>query len=50
MEYVDGDISKHDFEMESVEWLSMEEVSNRLTYQTDKKVWEEAKKILEENN
>ena len=32
MEYVNGDITKHDFEMENVEWLSMDEIENRLTY------------------
>lgn len=46
MEFVSGDISKHDFEMENVEWLSGDQVENRLTYQSDKKVWQEAKKLI----
>ncbi len=46
MEFVGGDITKHDFEMENVEWLPVEEVENRLTFPADKKVWEEARKYL----
>ena len=46
MEYVSGDTKDHDFEMENVEWLPIDEVENRLTYKSDKEVWEEAMKIL----
>ena len=46
MEYVSGDITKHDFEMENVEWLPMDKVEKRLTYPSDKEVWKEAVKIL----
>ncbi|MEN9407786.1 MAG: hypothetical protein RLZZ455_1002 [Candidatus Parcubacteria bacterium] len=46
MDYVGGDITKHDDEMENVEWLDQEDVSMRLTYPSDKKVWEEAREIL----
>jgi 8-oxo-dGTP diphosphatase len=46
MEYVSGDIEKHDMEMEKVEWLPEEEVEKRLTYPTDKKVWQEAHQLL----
>jgi len=46
MEYVSGDITNHDWEMENVEWLPMDEVEKRLTYPSDKQVWEEAKKIV----
>jgi len=46
MEYVGGDITKHDHEMEAVVWLPKEKVEERLTYKSDKKVWDEAKKIL----
>ncbi len=46
MEFVDGDINKHDFEMEKVEWLAEDEVENRLTYASDKKVWNQAKQLL----
>ncbi len=46
MEYVSGDIAKHDEEMEDVEWLPEEEVSKRLTYPADKKVWKEVKQLM----
>ena len=46
MEYLKGDISKHDFEMENVEWLNVDEVKKRLTYSSDKKAWQEAQKLL----
>ncbi|MBI2430770.1 MAG: NUDIX domain-containing protein [Candidatus Levybacteria bacterium] len=48
MEYVSGDIKDHDWEMENVEWLPIEEVEKRLTYSSDKQVWQEAKKLLGE--
>jgi 8-oxo-dGTP pyrophosphatase MutT (NUDIX family) len=46
MEYVSGDIAKHDHEMEQVEWLPKEKVEERLTYESDKIVWREALEIL----
>jgi 8-oxo-dGTP pyrophosphatase MutT (NUDIX family) len=46
MDYVSGDISKHDDEMENVEWLKKEEVKDRLTYPSDKKVWEEVQELV----
>ena len=46
MEYVSGDITKHDKEMENVEWLPEVEVEKRLTYPADKKVWSQAKQLL----
>jgi len=46
MEYVSGDIKKHDNEMENVEWLKKEEVEKRLAYSADKKVWQEASKLI----
>jgi 8-oxo-dGTP diphosphatase len=46
MEYLSGDITKHDTEMENVEWLPETEVEKRLTYKEDRKVWEEARKDL----
>lgn len=47
MEYVSGETKDHDWEMTQVEWLPVEEVDERLTYKTDKQVWQEAKKLLE---
>ena len=49
MRFIDGDITKHDDEMEEVEWLSPSEVENRLTYPSDKKVWKEARKLISNN-
>lgn len=46
MEYVSGDITQHDMEMENVEWLQADEVEKRLTYKSDKQVWQEAKKLV----
>ena len=46
MEYLSGDITEHDTEMENVEWLPQAEIEKRLTYPSDKKVWEETKQLL----
>lgn len=46
MEYTGGDITKHDHEMENVEWLPKEKVEERLTYKSDQKVWQEALKVI----
>lgn len=47
MRYTGGDITKHDHEMENVEWLPREKVMERLTYKSDKKVFTEAMPIIE---
>lgn len=46
MKYLSGSFEDRDFEMKKVEWLPEEEVLARLTFPTDKKVWEEAQKLL----
>ncbi len=46
MEYVSGDIKDHDWEMENVEWLLIEQVAEKLSYSSDKKVWKEAQKLI----
>jgi 8-oxo-dGTP diphosphatase len=46
MEYIGGDITQHDHEMEKVEWLPEEKVEERLTYESDKIVWREAKQLI----
>jgi len=46
MGYLSGDTKDHDFEMENVEWLPMDEVENRLTYKSDKEVWKEAYTVI----
>lgn len=47
MEEIGGDITKHDWEMENVEWLEADKVAKRLTYDSDKKVWVEARQKIE---
>ncbi len=46
MEYVSGNIEDHDWEMEDAQWLAIEKVDDRLTYKSDKEVFQEAKKFL----
>ncbi len=46
MEYLSGDISKHDKEMENVEWIKASKVDKKLTYSSDKKVWQSAQKLI----
>jgi len=46
MEFMGGDFAKRDHEMENVEWLPAEEVENRLTYKSDKDVWQQAKTFI----
>jgi 8-oxo-dGTP pyrophosphatase MutT (NUDIX family) len=46
MECVGGDITKHDQEMENVEWLPKDKVEERLTYKSDKQVWQEVKNLI----
>src|SRR3990167_5416396 len=46
MEYVSGNIGDHDWEMEAAEWLPVDQVEERLTYKSDKEVFQEAKKLL----
>ena len=47
MKYIDGDITKHDFEMENVEWIEMDKVLEKLTFKTDKKVFEKAMPVIQ---
>jgi 8-oxo-dGTP diphosphatase len=46
MKFVSGDFAKRDHEMEDVEWLPIDDVEERLTYPSDKKVWAEARKVI----
>lgn len=46
MEEVGGDIRRHDHEMMDVKWASEEEVKQTLTYDNDKKAFDEALKIF----
>jgi len=46
MESLGGNFKKRDMEMENVQWLKKEEVADKLTYKSDKQVWEQAQKLL----
>lgn len=46
MEYAGGSIEEHDLEMENVEWITADKVEERLTYPSDKSVWQEARQLL----
>lgn len=46
MEFVSGDINRHDHEMEDVEWLPLEKVEKRLSYKSDKEIFGFARKEL----
>lgn len=48
MKFVKGNFEERDHEMEAVEWLPMEEVEKRLTYKSDKQVWEKARPLIEQ--
>jgi 8-oxo-dGTP diphosphatase len=43
MQYVSGDITRHDAEMENVEWLPMDKVEGRLSFESEKEVWGNAR-------
>lgn len=47
MTFVSEDFSKKDAEMENVTWLPLADVEKKLTYPSDKSVWEEAREIIE---
>ena len=42
MKSIGGDITKHDHEMQAVEWLKEDAVLDRLTYKGDKDAFNEA--------
>ncbi len=46
MKYVSQDLSKKDDEMENVAWIPMEEVEEKLTYPSDKVVWQVALRAI----
>jgi hypothetical protein len=46
MEYVSGDIADHDWEMEAAEWLPVDQVHERLSYKTDKQVFQKAQGLI----
>jgi len=46
MEYLSGDPADHDWEMEAADWFPIKKVEEILSFSSDKKVFQEAKKIL----
>lgn len=46
MQATGGSVENHDWEMSDVKWVDAEKVEETLTYPSDKKVWQEAKKLL----
>jgi len=47
MGYISGDIGDHDWEMEDAQWLLIDEVDEKLSFKSDKDVFQEAKKLIE---
>jgi 8-oxo-dGTP pyrophosphatase MutT (NUDIX family) len=47
MEYVSGDVSDHDNEVEVAEWMKLNEAEKNLTHKTDKETFQKAKTFLE---
>ncbi|OGH21419.1 MAG: hypothetical protein A2958_01335 [Candidatus Levybacteria bacterium RIFCSPLOWO2_01_FULL_38_13] len=46
MEHGSGDTKEHDWEMQNVEWIPLEKVEERLTYKSDRQVWQNARKLI----
>ena len=47
MEYVSGDLSDHDWEMEDAQWIPLDKVEEKLSFKSDKEVFQKAKKLIE---
>ena len=47
MEYISGDISDHDWEMEDAQWIPLDKVYEKLSFKSDKEVFQKAKKLIE---
>ena len=46
MEYVSGNIDEHDWEMEDAQWVTIEKAEEKLSFKSDKEVFQKAKTIL----
>lgn len=46
MEYLGGSSHDHDFELDEVIWVPLEEVADKLTYGSSKRIWQEAREFL----
>ncbi|MCM8778609.1 MAG: NUDIX hydrolase [Candidatus Omnitrophica bacterium] len=44
--YLKGDIKEHDWEVDSVEWLEIEEAIKKLTYKSERETLKKAEEIL----
>lgn len=47
MEYVSGNIGDHDWEMEDAQWIPLDKVYEKLSFKSDKEVFQKAKKLME---
>ena len=48
MEYLSGDPEDHDWEMEAADWVPLEKVGDTLSFNSDKKIFQEAVKRLKQ--
>ncbi len=46
IKYESGETSRHDFEVEEVKWLSIDEALKIMTYPTERKMMQKAKQLL----
>ena len=46
IEYEDGDISQHDFEVDMVSWFSIDEALKKASYKGEREIIEKARNIL----
>ena len=46
MEYVSGNIDEHDWEMEDAQWVTIEKAEEKLSFKSDKEVFQKAKTII----
>ncbi|MCL5411805.1 MAG: NUDIX domain-containing protein [Patescibacteria group bacterium] len=47
MKYLSGNIADHDWEVENAEWVPVDRVEEKLTFKTDKEIFQQVKKLLE---
>src|SRR3990172_6403 len=50
MQYISGDPEDHEWEMEDAQWILEEEVIERLTFKSDKEVFQKAQKLLKKRD
>lgn len=47
MKYKSGDVSNHDFELDEVKWMPIDEAIKILSYKSERKVMTQAKQMIE---